>query len=494
MKKNIYFGDIHNHNACGYGKGSLLRAIDVARNHLDFFAFTGHSNWHDMEAMEGGREQHWHKGFAKLDQEWPEVQRLIAEANDDGKFVAFLGFEWHSNAYGDHCVIFPDDYGDRIKPDHIEELRQFCREHDALMIPHHLAYPTGRRGVNWEVFEPSCSPIVEVFSEHGNSEDDRGLYPFFNHSFGGRMTANTIRHALDRGLRFGVYASSDSHSGFPGAYGEGVTGLIADDLSRKSVFEAIRARRVYGLTGDRIEISFSANGLPMGADLPSEREIDIEYTVRGRDEIEVVELILNGEVVDRRYPDSRPHEPGHTEQVRIEWGWGPWGDLALERIADWEFDLSLTEGRIIRAFPCWQSGPFAEDRRHTARRHSDSAYSVSSYTSRKGAYRQNPNQSIVLEIEAAEKADLQIALRQPARSEHSFSVPSLRDESAFVPTGPFPKESMLVHRSAPDSATVLAERVVLKAPPGRSSYLYLRVRQKNGQLAWTSPVFMDPGK
>jgi hypothetical protein len=62
----ILFGDIHNHNSYGYGIGSLERAIDIARTHLDFFAFTGHASWHDMRPMEGGREQHWLKGFARL--------------------------------------------------------------------------------------------------------------------------------------------------------------------------------------------------------------------------------------------------------------------------------------------------------------------------------------------------------------------------------------------------------------------------------------------
>ena len=49
----ILYGDIHNHNAVGYGVGSLERAIDIARHHLDFFSFTGHSHWHDMEPMGG---------------------------------------------------------------------------------------------------------------------------------------------------------------------------------------------------------------------------------------------------------------------------------------------------------------------------------------------------------------------------------------------------------------------------------------------------------
>ena len=52
--------------AHGYGVGSIERSLDIARTHLDFFAFTGHSSWHDMPSMEGGRERHWIDGFRKL--------------------------------------------------------------------------------------------------------------------------------------------------------------------------------------------------------------------------------------------------------------------------------------------------------------------------------------------------------------------------------------------------------------------------------------------
>jgi hypothetical protein len=251
---SVLFGDIHNHNALGYGIGSLERSIDIARTHLDFFAFTGHSSWHDMEPMEGDREQHWLTGFERLREGWPKVQSLIADANRVDEFAAFLGFEWHSSFFGDQCVVFPEDHRPLAFPDHIDELRRFCSEEQALMIPHHLAYPSGRRGVNWDVFEESCTPVVEIFSEHGNSEYDRGAYPFISHSMGGRQTSNTVRAALDEGLRFGFVASSDSHSGFPGAYGEGVMAALVRDHSRAAILEAINARRTYALTGDRIHL------------------------------------------------------------------------------------------------------------------------------------------------------------------------------------------------------------------------------------------------
>ena len=82
---SIFYGDIHNHNAHGYGVGSIERSLDIARTHLDFFAFTGHSSWHDMPSMEGQRERHWIDGFKRLKDTWPRVQQVIAEGNRDGE-------------------------------------------------------------------------------------------------------------------------------------------------------------------------------------------------------------------------------------------------------------------------------------------------------------------------------------------------------------------------------------------------------------------------
>ena len=40
---NVYFGDLHNHNAVGYGLGSVERAFDIAHSHLDFVSVTPHA-------------------------------------------------------------------------------------------------------------------------------------------------------------------------------------------------------------------------------------------------------------------------------------------------------------------------------------------------------------------------------------------------------------------------------------------------------------------
>jgi len=489
----ILYGDIHNHNAHGYGIGSIERSLEIARGHLDFFAFTGHSSWHDMPSMEGQRERHWIEGFKRLKETWPRVQQVIADGNRDGEFSAFLGFEWHSSHWGDQCVVFPQDGRPLFYAGDVEKLRRFCLEESALMIPHHLAYPKGVRGVNWDAFREDCTPVVEIFSEHGASETDRGPFDYFTHSMGGRETANTARAALDAGLRFGFVGSSDNHAGFPGAYGEGLMGVHADAHTRAAILEAIRKRRTWALTGDRIEVDFSVNGMPMGSGLDAGRDAEAVFSVCGRDELDVVEIIQDGRVVHRAYPAEVVDGAGAFSrplQARLEWGWGPWGALALDRICDWAMKISLSAGRIERFFPCLQSMPFDEQRRHRFERIGEAGLAIRSYTSRKGAYRENPNQSAVLEFTSNADATLAIALSEPVAQKSSVKLADLFRGSANLRTGPFPKESYQWHRLVPLASSSVSGRCGIELPQGRSN-IYLRARQKNGHMAWASPVFLN---
>ena len=364
----------------------------------------------------------------------------------------------------------------------------------ALMIPHHLAYPKGMRGVNWDAFREDCTPVAEIYSEHGNSEHDRGPFAYFSHSMGGRETANTARAALDAGLRFGFVGSSDNHAGFPGAYGEGLMAALVEDFTREGLLEAIRARRTYALTGDRIEVDVTVNGAPMGATIDAGGAAEAAFEVRGRDELDVVELIQDGRIVHRAFPVPEASESDAFKppmQIRLEWGWGPWGALALDRICDWAMEVTLSQGRIARFFPCLQSMPFDERRRHRFERKGERALAIRSYTSRKSAYRENPNQSVVLELEAGPDAVLELALERPVAQRSVSKLGALARGSHSLRTGAFPKESYQWHRVVPLAASTVSGKTTLPVKAGSKSYIYLRARQQNGHIAGASPVFLN---
>ena len=70
-----YFGDLHNYNVIGYAQGSLERTFEIARNRLDFFAFTPHRNWHDIGTYENQIENMWTNGFAVTRADWRKAAR-----------------------------------------------------------------------------------------------------------------------------------------------------------------------------------------------------------------------------------------------------------------------------------------------------------------------------------------------------------------------------------------------------------------------------------
>src|SRR5687768_4220402 len=89
-RQQLFWGDLHNYNAVGYAHGSLERSIDLAREHLDFFAFTGHAAWHDMPQMPGDRHLHWVRGFEAHSKHWNKTRQLLREATTPD-FAAILG-------------------------------------------------------------------------------------------------------------------------------------------------------------------------------------------------------------------------------------------------------------------------------------------------------------------------------------------------------------------------------------------------------------------
>ncbi len=491
----LYWGDIHNHNEVGYAKGSLERAYDIAQSHLDFFAFTGHAQWHDMPVMPENKHQKWIDGFAVLRQNWPLVERLAKEYYEPGSFVPLIAYEWHSSHFGDYCIYYPSETDTPLRYfDHVKELQEYAKEKGALIIPHHPAYLTGWRGANFDYLDPEVSPVVEFFSEHGSAEHDRGPYRYLRHSMGGRVTSNTMRSLLSRGVRVGVTASSDDHRGYPGAYKHGITGLYAKNLTREGIFEALRSRRTYAVTGDRIQLAFRLNGHWMGEEIPSSSRREISIQAEGWYEIDRIELIKNNRVIHRSFPvDESRDLPVWDEPVlcRIEFGWGPWGDLEMARICDWDFQLEIESGKMIDILGNFRSGPYDEKRRNRIDRITETSCHIRSYTSRKEAVADLATNSIVLKLEVNPDTKLRMNVTQPTKMTVVKSLSDLALSSDVEFTGPFTSESVLFHRLvfAPSyHANVLFTDW---QEDDTEDWYYARVVQNNGDLAWTSPIWVN---
>ncbi len=497
MDLRILWGDVHNHNTVGlfhYTKGSLERSIAVAQSHLDFFAFTGHGQWHDMPEMPGDRHLQWQEGFDHHARLWDTTRRLIREANVPERFVAFLGYEWHSAFFGDYCVLYRDD-GPLQFANHVRELQEHARRTGALLVPHHIGYQKRFRGANWDYWDESVSPIVEIFSEHGGAERDRGPFAYTRHGLGPRVTENTLQEILARGFHMGVVASSDNHHAHPGAYGEGMVAVLVPEFGREEIWEALRQRRCYAVTGDRIELDVRINGRPMGTRFAAGRPRAITVRVRGWDELAQVALLKNNRVIHRLFPaDSLPAGElswSRRHRCRIEVGWGPWSAFGTPRLAEWEVTASVEGAHIRHAMPCFQAGPFQEERFGRLLEVSGTHCRWQAWTSRSACLNDTPTDAVVLDLEGPPDARLIVEFRRPLEQRVVFTLHELAAGAQTGLTGPFPADSWLIHRLVPDELASATITLVDEEDSGRpEDCYYVRVMQENGQAAWSSPIWV----
>ena len=490
---NIYFGDLHNHNSVGYAQGSLGRTFEIARNHLDFFAFTPHGYWHDIGHYENSIENKWLKGFEVTKRRWPEVLELARKYDEPGRYVPIVGFEWHSTSLGDYHIIFPDLNGEYIRFDDLREFQQFAKQRGAIMIPHHPANRLGHRGTNIAMLDPEVSPVIEIYSEWGNAEYDRAPYPYIRHTEGGRWTRNTLQHFLANGYRLGVIASTDDHLGYPGAYREGLTAVLATELTREKIFDALWNRRTYAVTGDRIRMDFRLNGRLMGQEMPYMRERELTVTVTGWDQVDRVEILKNNRVLHRNFPMDRvPTARSWNKPIllRFEYGWGPWPALDMTRICDWDIHITLEGGVLEEIQTCFQTGPLDEERRDRIIRKTERYLHLQSFTALREQFEDISTKAVVLKVLGGPDTKVTITLETPTKVSLSQTFRQLAESGEMLFTGDFPKESAMLHRLVFNDHYETSYKVSDTDDGKDLNWYYLRVVQANEQLAWSSPIWV----
>jgi hypothetical protein len=258
--------------------------------------------------------------------------------------------------------------------------------------------------------------------------------------------------------------------------------------------EAIRARRTYGVSADRIEMDFHLNGYCMGETVPFTPARNISVKVKGRDIIDRVEVIRNNRVIYRDFPSDRLTGNSAWQKpvlCRIEYGWGPWSGLNVARTADWDIDISINNGRILSVTPCFQSGPLEENKRNILTGTDENRFRLISYTSRQEAFGEIPTNSIILEIQGSPDTELLLSLVRPDTVSRKITLRELAGSNDIFFTGGMTSESVMIHRIVFFENYMSEFKIKDKPRTGITDWYYIRVIQSNGSLAWSSPVWVN---
>lgn len=273
-RNRIYWGDTHGHSGFAEGIGTPDRFMTWARDdaRLDYVMHSEHDIWMD-------------------DHEWEVLRDNVRRYTEEGEFIAYLGYEWTVRNFqgGHHNVMFRTPGArDRIPAQFYptlsrlyEGLRASADPEDVVIIPH--AHQAG----DYRQSDPELEPLIEIMSQHGSFE-------WFGRAY------------LKHGHRVGFIAASDNHLSQPG-YGApknaslaqfgGLGAILAREKTTDALFDAMKARRTYATTGDRIILDLSLNGTGMGQQAPFAEARQLEGRVIGTAPIEHIAVIRNDEVL-----------------------------------------------------------------------------------------------------------------------------------------------------------------------------------------------------
>jgi hypothetical protein len=156
-------------------------------------------------------------------------------------------------------------------------------EDHAITVPHTSA-DTGRR-VPWEQCDPRFCKLVEVYqAQRGNYEFEGCLrQSTFSGGFG-----SYVHDALQAGWKLGFVASTDHGNGASYA------GALAERLEPRSLFEALKSRRTFGATVKGLFVDFRVDDALMGEEVACSAPPKVHVTARAPQELAELVVFRDG--------------------------------------------------------------------------------------------------------------------------------------------------------------------------------------------------------
>jgi len=462
LAKRLFWCDLHGQTSSTLGEGTNEQYFKYARD----------VGGVDVSSIQGN-------DFHLTTDGWEDIKRAVSKYNQPGEFITILGYEWSGNtgAGGDHNVYYFEENSPIYRSSHwqiddktdvnndrypVNYLYDELRNKKACLIPH----IGGRRAVLDYVSEKDQQliPVIEICSVHGRFE-------WFLHE------------AFEKGLIVGVVGNSDDHTCRPGSSypiksslncRNGLTGIYAEELTRESVLDALRARECFATTGERIIVEFFANDQPMGSVLHISSNPVMNVNVVGTSPLEKVEIIRDYDVI---YSESFVKEDVFKENsFRIIWGGARLKTRG--RSTKWDGTLRITGGQFVNVEELFFLNP------------------------QEGVDYWNSNEISWKSCTSGDCAGLEVtygkALKNIKCYFHSEPIsfnfsPELINKKKFLKYAGGVNQHVKVEKTPKyNSATQQIHFTYQdnKIKEGLNRY-YIRVVQENNEMAWSSPIYIN---
>jgi hypothetical protein len=456
----LFWGDLHRHSCvsrCMEGKEpSPADRWTQGRDEFgcDFMALTDHCG--HMEPFA------W----------WQLDKQLWLHASD--RFCPLAAFEWSTVRWGHHNVILADRLTPLVQASvPLEQLYRDLPVESSITIPHHSAHPD--YAVPFDELDDAHTRLIEVYQAM------RGSFEF-DGCFGQAPTATVLgcfaRDALLQGHEYGIIASTDH--GFGASY----ACVLAKSLDRASLFEAMKARRTYGATTKGIFLDFRIGDAVMGESIELSDAPRMHVKVRGTDDLAEVAVIKDGRTL--KTMATRSTTPNHLAPLRLV------AKLASDRpdaapARDWSITVRGPRTKFVALVDARRATTSAPLPAWTAAEGSATFTWPAGYSPAAGVTQ------FPIHVTAPEDAVLEVA-SEAMQAEMGFA--KWRKEPLEIAGEGVRLELQVL---AGDANLAVDEGLGTDeierdwrddSPPQDASWYYLRVIQTNGEMAWSSPIFV----
>jgi hypothetical protein len=475
-----YWADLHGQSGETIGMGSAE----------DYFRYARDAAFVDMAGHQGN-------DFQITDAFWKKLNELTAEFDKPGQFVCLPGYEWSGNTGmgGDRNIFYRHEGQPIRRSSHIlvegqtsteaiytaDKLFDWLKDKDCVVIAH----VGGRYADLHYAHDGRIERTVEVHSSWGTFEW-------------------LLHDAFEKGFRVGVVCHSDDHKGRPGATRPGAStfGAIGGlscyfmpELTRDTLFTALRQRKHYGTTGTRIFVDlkgtferdvtgfsddpklgsakeFTVREARMGDIVrPNGAQMTLSAEVIGTAPLERVDVLHGTAVVH----SVRPFGAGDLgRRVRVLWQGAEYRGRGRETI--WQGKLTVSGNRIVR----FAAVNFLNPERKITETAPGTSLSWTSVTTGNLA-------GVDLWLDDASAGSLKIETNVVSGE---IALADLKDNVVAYDGGGLGRKLSVYRLPEAD----WSRSVTLDWPATHSGAadlpVYIRVTQADGNQAWTSPIYL----
>jgi hypothetical protein len=248
--------------------------------------------------------------------------------------------------------------------------------------------------------------------------------------------------------------------------------VLAESLSRRDIFAALKARRCYGTSGPRIDLDFTVEQQPMGSILKAQGRVQIQAAVKASAPVESLTLFQGKEPICVVQPAAFSERSG-SRKIRLSWQGSR--IRGRGRRVTWDGAIRLDGAALVSA------QTFAFDAKTDGiLRQSDREIEFKSSTT-------GDTDGIDLLLQQADQGTL-VFDSPVGRCEVDLAALEAKKEFEFGGMG-----IRLCVERYPEQLTECAVHLstAVDPPAGKTTPYFVKAVQADGHSAWASPIYVE---